>query len=160
MAERQITGSVLFAPRADPPVGWTQGSPPPPAPPEKLKYALYKPAAAASRAIAPRSPGLLVESTDDNKPSLLTPYFENAVLIKRDWIKQLKSREQAYTPPSPRKQKVEVCEAFELDEMHVKTLRTIFTVLDKGAWSFFVWRGRRVCLFFCRVCTYIIHHKH
>lgn len=67
------------------------------------------------------------------KKKLLSPYFSTAVQIKHEEV--TKGKEIERTPYVPRefvKRKViKAKRAFELDEIHMKTLQTIFTLLDK-----------------------------
>ena len=114
-----------------PPKGWTAGSPPPPPPPRshRLGGGDFSTRNRRRRRLN-RTPGLLRDD-EEEKLQLLTPYLQTAVEIKREEAKQRKVLIDNFTPQPLRKRVVKVKKAFELDEIHLATLQSIFTLLDK-----------------------------
>ncbi len=78
-----------------------------------------------------KTPGLLNDDDDNDKLKLLTPYLTTAVEIKREEAKQRKILMENFTPQPSRRREIKVKKSFELDEIHLATLQSIFTLLDK-----------------------------
>jgi len=76
------------------------------------------------------SPGLVVDSSDNSR--LQTPYFQNAALIKIKEKRFTEELKRKYKSPEPRRKPLKPQTSFELDDVHVKTLQTIFTLLDSN----------------------------
>jgi len=127
------SGSTFVA--YDPPVGWSPKSPPPPPPPlytspNRRGHSVLQSRSAKRRGSTPHIPGLVVDSSDNSR--LRTPYFQNAALIKIKEKHFTKKLREKYKSPEPRKRPLRPQTTFELDDVHVKTLQTIFTLLDSN----------------------------
>eukprot|EP00941_MAST-03F_sp_MAST-3F-sp1_P001468 g1468.t1 len=77
---------------------------------------------------SPRSPGLLDESSQN--VSRASQYFNNASQMMVQDNRKRKDLEQSYKSPARVVRSVPQQKVFELDEIHLKTLQTIFTLLD------------------------------
>lgn len=77
------------------------------------------------------TPGLVSDDDNEGKPNVLTPYFQTAALISVAEKRHVDALKNQRSPRIVKKRTVYTHKAFELDEVHLKTLRTIFTLLDK-----------------------------
>ena len=113
-----------------PPRGWKPSSPPPPPPPPPPgSVPRYMRSPEPDRS-SPRGPGLLNAATQDD--SAKSAYLQNAVLIKMNETKISGSAQGTKQGPSGDNSAASDPSAFELDDVHIKTLETIFTLLDSN----------------------------